>query len=253
MHKLKISYFERYKKIKLSQSDDTNIYYRFLTRHISASITAILVNTSITPNIVTSTMFLFGIIGGICFSFGESLFYALGGIFFILLNVADTIDGELARYKGLSSPFGDYLDRLAHYVTNSSMILGLGIGLYINHGNLLILYAMIVVLLFYLFDDLSRDLIGSCNLGNNKNRKFNKEKMSIIGQSKIKAFISYTASNSGFWHLIIPVSILNFLFDLDFYNNESLNLIETYILYFAIASVGKTILRLPLIISLKNL
>ncbi len=251
-HKNTSAYADVLAEIKEAQSLDPNIYYRYFTRHISALITALLVNTRATPTIVTATMFVFGITGGIFFSIGEELYYILGGVFFLFLNIADTVDGELARYKKISSNFGDYLDRLAHYVTNSSMILGLGIGLYSNYESMLILYATVIVLLFYLFDDLVRDLVISCGLGDSKNRKKEKQNMSIVGQSNIKKFVSYTAGNSGFWHLIVLVSIFDLVISAFFPVIESLVIINTYIAYFAFFSVVKAILRIPLVMSLKD-
>ena len=76
--------------------------------------------------------------------------------------------------------------------------------------------------------------------------------MSIVGQSNIKKFVSYTAGNSGFWHLIVLVSILDLVISAFFPVIESLVIINTYIAYFAFFSVVKAILRIPLVMSLKD-
>jgi len=246
-----MNYFERVKKVFLNQKDG-DIYYNYFTRYISAPITALLTYTWITPNMATYTMFFWGLSGAFFFSFGQSSFYIMGGLCYILLIVADTVDGELARYNGTSSLFGDYLDRLAHYVTNSAMISGIGIGLYVTYNEIIIFYISTFVLICYLFDDVSRDLLISCGLAESKSRKEEKEKLSIINKSNFRTFIAYTAKNTAFMHLIVLAPLIDILIN-KFYNND-INLVVThsYILYFFIATIIKVLFRLPLIISLKN-
>jgi len=246
-----MNYIQRVKTVYLNQKDG-DIYYNYFTRYISAPITALLTYTLITPNMATVAMFFFGILGAIFFSFGQSHFYICGGICYILLIVSDTVDGELARYHGTSSLFGDYLDRLAHYVTNSAMILGIGIGVYSIYQEIIIFYISAFILICYLFDDVSRDLLISCGLADSNSRKQEKEKLSIIKESAFKTAIAYTAKNTAFMHLIVLTALID-IFINKFYNN-SFNLLVThsYIIYFSIATVIKVLFRLPLIISLKN-
>lgn len=246
-----MNYLDRVKNIYNNQKSG-DIYYRYFTRFISAPITALLSYTKVTPNMATFAMFIFGIIGSIFFSFGGSYNYILGGLSFVFLIVSDTVDGELARFKGTSSLFGDYLDRLAHYVTNTSMILGIGIGIYSKFQEIWILYISAVVTVCYLFDDISRDLLISCGLSQGNSRKIEKEKFSIIKGSGLRTIIYYTASNTAFFHLIIITSISDILIE-NFYNSYlSLKVTEFYIAYFFFVTVFKMFFRLPLIISLKN-
>ena len=91
-----MGYFERLKNLYSNQKSG-DIYYRYYTRFISAPITALISFTSITPNMATLSMFFFGLIGSIFLSLGNAYYYILGGLFFQLLIVADTVDGELAR------------------------------------------------------------------------------------------------------------------------------------------------------------
>lgn len=242
-----MSYFNRVKNIYDNQKKG-DIYYMYFTRYISAPITGILSYTKVTPNMATLAMFFFGILGSFLFSFGDTFGYIFGGLSFVMLIVSDTVDGELARFKGTSSLFGDYLDRLAHYVTNTSMILCIGVGIYSTYNEIIILYISIIVTVCYLFDDVSRDLLISCGLAEGKSRKNEKNKFSIIKGSKLKTLIFYTASNTAFFHLII----LTALFDHLFYLKYHLIITHIYIAYFSIATIFKIFFRLPLIVSLKH-
>jgi phosphatidylglycerophosphate synthase len=194
----------------------------------------------------TMAMFFWGLSGAFFFSFGLSHCYIYGGICFVLLIISDTVDGELARYNGTSSLFGDYLDRLAHYVTNSAMILGLGIGLYLTYETIIIFYISTFILICYLFDDISRDLLISCGLAESNSRKEGKEELSIINGSIFKRYVAYTASNTAFMHIVILIALLDIFYEFE------LLLIHLYIGYFYSLSIIKVLYRIPKIISLKN-
>jgi len=236
-----------YKEIRLHQTPKDNIIYLFFTRYISASISALIVKTKITPNQISYSMFFFGLIGAYFFSLGAYSGYFLGGLFYIFLNIADTVDGEVARYTKRVSNFGDYLDRLVHYITNSAMIIGLGIGVFINTNENLFLYIFTIFLLLYLVDDLSRDLLISCGIVQNKNRKSAKEKLSITRKNNLIKFAILTASTSGFWHLIVIISLIDYYaFSLGLLSSPYF-VIYLYLGYFLFINLVKTILRLRLI------
>ncbi|HHL22173.1 MAG TPA: CDP-alcohol phosphatidyltransferase family protein, partial [Aliiroseovarius sp.] len=90
--------------------------------------------------------------------------FFIAGLFFVLLNILDAADGELARYTGKTSDFGDYLDRVAHYATNSAAVLGVGIGLFFLTGQVAVLYVMVVLEISIVLDDAMRDLLMACGL-----------------------------------------------------------------------------------------
>ena len=78
-----MNYFERLKNIHTNQKQG-DIYYLYLTRYISAPISALLSFTPVTPNMATLSMFFFGILGAVFFSFGSATDYMIGGLCFIL-------------------------------------------------------------------------------------------------------------------------------------------------------------------------
>jgi phosphatidylglycerophosphate synthase len=58
----------------------------------------------------------------------EGLLPAVGAFVLIQLQILlDCSDGEVARWRGRSSPRGIYLDRLGHYVTEAGLPIALGI------------------------------------------------------------------------------------------------------------------------------
>ena len=119
-------YFQRVSEIRKAQN-----FKEFYSRHFSGKfspyVAAAFVGTPVTPNHLTALMVPSGIVGGIMLSFGTPLGFTIGSLLFVLLNILDAADGELARYTEQTSEFGDYLDRVAHYMTN--VIMGLGLAL----------------------------------------------------------------------------------------------------------------------------
>ncbi len=63
----------------------------------------------ITPNMWSVISLICAFIAGVFFAFGQPFF----GVLFVILNsFLDVLDGALARYTGLASPIGDYLDHV---------------------------------------------------------------------------------------------------------------------------------------------
>jgi phosphatidylserine synthase len=96
-------------------------------RDISPYLTWILLRTSISANGVTGLMILVGwataaalLIPGIA---GASLALVLGQ----LQMLVDCCDGEVARWRGDSSPAGVFLDKVGHYTTEALIPIALGI------------------------------------------------------------------------------------------------------------------------------
>ncbi|MEO6496910.1 MAG: CDP-alcohol phosphatidyltransferase family protein [Solirubrobacteraceae bacterium] len=81
------------------------------------------------PNTVTWLMIGVGAAAGAVLAVDDALWAALAAFVLIQLQILlDCSDGEVARWKGISSPVGIYLDRLGHWLTETALPIGLGIG-----------------------------------------------------------------------------------------------------------------------------
>lgn len=96
---------------------------RHLNRPVSLSITRLLAPTPITPNQFTVFTGLLGLLTGVFMALGGYWNWLIGAALFHLTSVLDGVDGELARLKFKSSPYGQWLDTL---VDNLSYLAGLG-------------------------------------------------------------------------------------------------------------------------------
>jgi phosphatidylglycerophosphate synthase len=100
---------------------------RLLMRRFSPHLTRLLIRTPITPNGVTWLMILVGVLAAAALTL-PGIGWAI--VAFALIQcqlLLDCSDGEVARWRGVSSPTGIYLDRVGHYLTESLLPVALGI------------------------------------------------------------------------------------------------------------------------------
>jgi phosphatidylglycerophosphate synthase len=100
---------------------------KLYVRRMSPYLTRVLLRLGVTPNQATWLMLVVGLAAAGVLTL-PGLIAAIGALLLIQLQILlDCSDGEVARWRGISSPVGIYLDRLAHYVTESALPIALGI------------------------------------------------------------------------------------------------------------------------------
>ena len=96
---------------------------RNLNRPISTLFSRVLAHTSVTPNQFTIFTGVIALITGYFMAAGGYWNWLIAAFLFHMTSVMDGVDGELARLKFKSSPFGQWLDTV---VDNLSYVVGLG-------------------------------------------------------------------------------------------------------------------------------
>ena len=96
-------------------------------RRISPYLTRVLIRAGLSANAVTAFM----IVSGSASGFALLVPGLWGAVLAVLLTqlqmLWDASDGEVARWRGTSSPLGVFLDRVGHYATESLIPIGLGV------------------------------------------------------------------------------------------------------------------------------
>jgi len=96
-------------------------------RRISPYLTRMLLRAGLSANAVTALMIFSGAASG----FALLVPGLWGAVLAVLLTqlqmLWDASDGEVARWRGTSSPLGIFLDRVGHYLAESLIPIGLGI------------------------------------------------------------------------------------------------------------------------------
>ncbi len=121
---------------------------RNLNRPISTLISRVLAHTRITPNQFTVVTGLVGLVTGFFLALGGYWNYLIGGALFHLTSVLDGVDGELARLKYKSSPFGQWLDTLVDNLSYLAALAGIIIGIYRNGASDIVLLSGILAVVF---------------------------------------------------------------------------------------------------------
>lgn len=102
---------------------------RYFHIPVAAKIVSLLKNTPITPNQVTYTSVLFGLISAWCYSKGELSWFVVAGVLLEISIILDCVDGQLARAKNCSTDWGRLLDGIGGYVAYLSVMAGMMMGL----------------------------------------------------------------------------------------------------------------------------
>ena len=232
-------------KIKSNQNLK-EFYSKNLSGKISPYISAILIQTKITPNQITLSMIPACLIACYFLQVGNFINFIYGSIFLFITNLIDTIDGEVARYKNITSNKGDYLDRISHYATYAFAIFFLSIGLYkIYDKNLLIIIIGFLSLSLNFIDEICRDLIITCNLSNNiYERKIEKAKTSLANKNYIKKIYNIFFSGMALFHLIGFFAAIDLL--IFFFINKNFFLLS-YFFLFLLYKLLKLVIRINII------
>ncbi len=129
-----MSLFHEYKsslkKIEVEESFDLYFY-----RPLAFLLVKAIYSTNITPNQLTVISMIFGVLGGICYSFGTHKVFMFGAVLYLLYNVVDCSDGQLARLKKNGTTIGRILDGVADYVVSVALYFGIGFSYANNSSN----------------------------------------------------------------------------------------------------------------------
>jgi phosphatidylglycerophosphate synthase len=100
----------------------------------SIPISAVLVKTPLTPNMLTLFGLFIGFLAGWCFAQGIYLASVAGGLLLALTAIWDCCDGDVARLKLMESDFGETLDTACDNIINVFIFTGIMLGVAKTHG-----------------------------------------------------------------------------------------------------------------------
>jgi phosphatidylglycerophosphate synthase len=96
-------------------------------RRLSPYVTRVLLRTRVTPNAVTWFMMVVGVAAAGVLTL-PGLAAVAGALLLVQFQLLlDCVDGEMARWLDRRSPVGVYLDQIAHHLTETALLIALGI------------------------------------------------------------------------------------------------------------------------------
>lgn len=93
-----------------------------------------LAKTGLSPNQVTLTGWVAGLISACAFSAGTHSWGLFGALMWAISSLMDYCDGEVARITGKSSRYGAILDDIVDWIVHAAFFAGLGIGAVVITG-----------------------------------------------------------------------------------------------------------------------
>ena len=141
---------------RLSKPEEDGYVSYYINRRFSIPISKYLVNTSLTPNMLTIISFLFSTIGAILFLPGKSFLTIIAGTIVQLSSIVDGCDGEVARLKLRVSPFGGWFDTILDRYADTVIVVGIVYGYFLNHQVIYVWLLGIFALLGFILISLSR-------------------------------------------------------------------------------------------------
>lgn len=110
----------------MSEAADTE---RPLDARLARRLVAPLQNSRITPNHLTTLRLILGLAAAALLAQGSLIWANVGASLFVLSNIVDHTDGELARLSGAFSRFGHWYDLACDALVHTLLFAALGYGL----------------------------------------------------------------------------------------------------------------------------
>lgn len=95
---------------------------RHLMRPISLQMTRGLMETSVTPNVISTLTLVLGLVAAVMVASTQVAWYVGGALLHVFVRVLDCVDGELARLRYQGSAFGQWLDTVGDGVGVAALV-----------------------------------------------------------------------------------------------------------------------------------
>lgn len=103
----------------------------------------------ITPSRITAASFIVAVIATIGILLGGSACFIAAAFLIHLSHILDCMDGQMARYRRVSSPVGSYYDRLTDQVQVALWFGAAGYGAFVQTGSVVPVFLALIGIAFY--------------------------------------------------------------------------------------------------------
>lgn len=122
-----MNWSEEYKK-SLKMKEVEEVFDLIFYRPVAFLFVRTVYNTGITPNSISIAAILMGITAGSFYSLGQPVYFKIGAFLYLLFNILDCSDGQLARLKKTGTPVGRIIDGISDYIATIAVYLGIAAG-----------------------------------------------------------------------------------------------------------------------------
>lgn len=112
---------------------------KLFLRDMSLPVAYVMAKHNVNANIITFLFFVISFIGNALFIIPTFYTFLIMVILHEISQILDCVDGQLARYRGEYSKYGELYDEFAHTLTGMSFMMAFGIRLYLETGQIIFL------------------------------------------------------------------------------------------------------------------
>jgi phosphatidylglycerophosphate synthase len=139
-----MNWVEEYKK-SLKMKEVEEIFDLIFYRPVAFLFVRAVYKTDLTPNGISKAAILMGVIAGCFYSLGQHVYFKIGALFYLLFNILDCSDGQLARLKKNGTPVGRIIDGISDYLAAIAVYIGILIGFALRTQNPYIWLLMLII------------------------------------------------------------------------------------------------------------
>ncbi len=122
-----MNWFREYKN-SLKMAEVEEVIDLLIYRPLAFLLVISVYRTRIRPDHLTLAAMVMGIIGGVFYASGTRAGCIAGAVSYLLFNILDCSDGQLARVKKNGSSIGRLLDGIADYIAAIAVYFGIAVG-----------------------------------------------------------------------------------------------------------------------------
>lgn len=191
-----------------------DIFAFYVGRPLSYILTIPFLYTNIKPNTISLISIIPLLLSFISFSLGNNKFiYLLGWMLLFFWNLLDGVDGNIARYKGISSDMGSVVDALSGYIAMVSVYFSVGVAASSTNSLYIILGALSGI--FVIFPRLiMHKAINTLGIVNEKEVNVSISKLIAINMTSITGFTQPLLLISIIFGLLKEYTITYFIINL---------------------------------------
>ena len=120
--------FEQFKQsLKILEAEE--VFDLIIYRPIAFLFVKVTYGTNLTPNQISVTAMLVGVLAGFSYGFGTAYAVTIGGLLYLSANILDCADGQIARLKKNGTKVGRIVDGFIDYVVSTAIFIGIAVGL----------------------------------------------------------------------------------------------------------------------------
>lgn len=105
-----------------------NLWGYWVVRQVSYYLAWLFLKLGISANSVTFMGFISGLVGCGLLAFGSHVSIIIGALLINLWALFDYVDGNIARYSGSVTKYGEFIDNISGYIIETLLFICIGIG-----------------------------------------------------------------------------------------------------------------------------